>query len=356
MSAQRTVNYSDIDRILLVRTDRIGDVLLSTPVAAAIKAVKPEMHVALLARNQTKIIGERNPSIDNVLTIDNPDGSKRPFTDITSLIRKEKYDCAVVLHPTLYLAVLLVFARVPLRAGTAYRFYSPLFNLRHPEHRKVSLKHEVEYNLGLLAPLNIPCSEPEFQFDIYDDDREGADQVLREINIEANDRFCVLQPGTGGSSMTWPPHFFAETGILLKEQFNIEPVVHWGPGEEDRARKVCDTGGGSVRMLPRVLTLSELAALLQKALFILGPDTGVLHLANSVGTRMICLYPPSWYMSSRRWGPYGIPESMIISDAPESSVRNLTEEAREKIMQRITPQMVVEAAGKIKIIDKMDNL
>ena len=47
---------------------------------------------------------------------------------------------------------------------------------------------------------------------------------------------------------------------------------------------------------------------------------------------------------------------MIISDAPESSVRNLTEEAREKIMQRITPQMVVEAAGKIKIIDKMDNL
>jgi len=122
-------------KFLVIRTDRIGDVILTTPVASAIKRFIPDAQVTLLCRQETAIFGERNPDIDTVVTIDK-EGENKPFFELVKYLRNDKYDCAIIVHPTFQLAVIAAAAGIPIRVGTGYRFYSFLFTHRRYEHRK----------------------------------------------------------------------------------------------------------------------------------------------------------------------------------------------------------------------------
>jgi len=343
----RRIDMSKILRFLLVRTDRIGDVALAMPVASAIKADRPDAHVALLARSYTRIIGERNPDIDEVITIDNEDGSLRNFSELVRCIRQKQFECAVVIHPTFYCALLPACARIKVRIGTAYRFYSSLFNYRHREHRKISEKHEVEYNLGLLKPLKISCSDPQFKFELNNNDKELAENALREAGIESGSRFCVINPGCSGSSYNWQLESYGETASLFVEELKLPVIVTWGPGEEAIADGVVHHSSGKVLKLPEVLPLPAQAALMQKADFVLAPSTGILHLANAIGAEVIGLYPPIPSLSPRRWGPYGKLENTIVPESNSNLFSIKIRKLGQDCMKLITPAMVLLAAQKV---------
>ena len=159
--------YTNLRSFLLVRTDRIGDVMLSTPVATSLKSVVPEARISLLCSRATAIIGERNPDIDTIINYDSDSGIVRPFLELRKELRSKAFDCVVVIHPTFRLALLMWSAGIRVRIGTGYRFYSWLFNRKHYEHRKVSEKHESEYNINLLETIGVPVSIPEFKFSLY---------------------------------------------------------------------------------------------------------------------------------------------------------------------------------------------
>jgi len=330
-----------------VRTDRIGDVLLSMPVAAAIRAAVPGAHIALLARSATAVIGERNPAVDAVVTVDDERGRRRSFFEMARLIKRGSYDCAVVLHPDFRTAFMLAYAGIPVRVGTAYRFYSFLFNYRHREHRKISLKHEAEYNLGLLAPLEIPYDQPQFQFEIYPDDLRQADEALFSCGIKKGGGFCVIHPGSGNSAMDWPAESYAAAAALIGSDLRIRSVITWGPGERELAETVAGRAGGAADALPESLPLPAVAALLGRALFVLAPSTGILHLAHIAGTPVIGLYPPVRHASPRRWGPYGSPENTLVPPVENDREYKRMKSLDAACMKRITPEMVLQKARSI---------
>ncbi|MFC1477305.1 glycosyltransferase family 9 protein [candidate division KSB1 bacterium] len=337
------IHHKDLHRFLLVRTDRIGDVILSTPVAAALKTAFPHAHITLLARDLTRVIGERNRWIDRVITLEgDPDGGQN-FFDLVSILRKESFDCAVVLHPTLRLAALLYFAGIPYRIGTAYRLYSFLFNVRHREHRKISTRHEVEYNLGLLEPLNVSVSEPQFHFDINDEDNKTAEEILGRLPADVRTQFCVVHPGSGGSAADWPTESFASACELFSRELHIPSIVTWGPGEQSHAEKIAETSGGAAVMLPDILPLPALAALLKRAVFVLAPSTGILHLANVAGSPVIGLYPSVPHMSPRRWGPFGQLENALVPETGDAVGKGSGSAA----LDTISPEKVFDTARRI---------
>lgn len=343
----QSYNYTKLRRFLIVRTDRIGDVILSMPVAFAIKQAVPEAHVTLLCRRLTAVIGERNPAVDSVLTLDTDNGRRRTFFELAHIVRTGNFDCAIVVHPTFYLAFLLAWVKIPVRVGTGYRFYSFLFNRRHYEHRKESVKHEVDYNLGLLKPLDFSIPPPVFQFEITAEDRKLASAALRETGISPDEPYCVVHPGSGGSAMDWSPDFYAAVSNLFVRELHVKVVISWGPGEKILAEKVKQITEKNVHLLKNDLSLPVLAAVLSDAEFLLAPSTGILHLANMVGTPVIGLYSPIKHESPVRWGPYGHQEMTLVPNIDDSPTRKGKKYRHLNCMELITPEMVLSSAEKI---------
>lgn len=334
------------NKFLIIRTDRIGDVILTTPIASAIKQFVSDAHVTLLCRQETAIIGERNSDIDNVVTIDEK-GKNKSFFRLARDLRTENYDCAIIVHPTFQLAFLAVAAKIPVRIGTGYRFYSHLFTNRRYEHRKESVKHEVEYNLGLLEEINISQSKPEFKFEIKESDKEAANNTLKELGLQKDDRYCVVHPGSGGSAMDWPLKFYSIACDLISSEFDIPVLVSWGKTENDLAKKLVMQSKKNVIALPGILSLPELAALLEKAEFLLAPSTGILHLGHIVGTEVIGLYPPIPHESPVRWGPFGKEDNMLVPDKKKCSECNGGNCRKISCLELITPALVLNSAKKI---------
>ena len=110
-------------RYLVIRTDRIGDVVLSTPVLTAIKNAFPDAHTTMLISSYTADVISGHPDLDCFLT-DNRAG----FFELLKRVRAFQFDVALVLHPSLRLALLCWLAGIPRRIGTGYRLYSFLFN------------------------------------------------------------------------------------------------------------------------------------------------------------------------------------------------------------------------------------
>src|SRR5512140_340077 len=119
---------------------------------ARLRQCFPEASPAMLLQRYTGAIVEGHPHAGTLLWYDDNDGLV-PFRVMLTTIRAQRFDAVVLAHPTFRLALLMWLARIPVRVGTGYRFYSILFNRRVFEHRKDARRHELEYNMNLLAEL-----------------------------------------------------------------------------------------------------------------------------------------------------------------------------------------------------------
>ena len=291
--------------ILLVRTDRIGDVVLSMPAARFIKARLPQARVSFLTRAYNAPLAELAPDIDEVLV--------DPEAGVGGLARQlaaKRFDAAVLLHPTGRLALALWTAGIPVRAGTAYRLYSLLFNRRVRQHRRHSLRHELEHNVDLAAQgLGLPSAgQPDYPPPRLDIPIGLAAAVTAKVglNVEGGQRsLIVVHPGSGGSARDWPLERFAKLiDALQDEKPEFTVAVTLGPGEE-ALRGELEPRLTKKPAWVTGLDLKELAALLSRAKLIIANSTGPLHIATAVGAKALGLYCPMVPCHPKRWGPYG---------------------------------------------------
>ena len=299
---------------MLVRTDRIGDVILSLPVVALLKDIYPDCRVTFLAREYTAPLIKLSKQVDEVI---NDDGRMSAF-ELAKRLKAYRFDVAVLLHPTGRLAWALRLARISLRVGTSYRAYSILFNRRIRQHRKFSLKHELEHTLELVkGGLGVTYyADKKYLPEIFipPDLKEQTVKKLAGV-IDINQPFIAVHPGSGGSARDWPVKYFAELlDRIQKSEFRnqkIKAAVTLGPGEEhlkEELQSYLKTEPAWVSGL----SLSELAAFLSQADLLIANSTGPLHIGTAVKTKVIGLYCPMIPCHPKRWGPYGPGHSSLI--------------------------------------------
>lgn len=295
---------SEQRRILVIRTDRLGDVVLTLPVLPLLREWYPDAYLAMLLSRYTGEIVKGNPSL-NAIIWDDTDGRPKPIGQLVKELRSYRFSSVVVVHPTARLAWLVARAGIPERIGTGYRAYSVLFTRRVFEHRKDARFHELEYNLHLLRALR-----PEFsaegivpRFDIRIDPDAAARVHGLLAGTPPERPLIVLHPGSGGSAKDWPAESFASLAAQLAAQDQYRLAVTGGKGEQDLVRAVADAGKTTL-VFSGTLTLPELAALCAEAKVMVANSTGPLHLAAAVGTRVVGLYPQITGLSPARWGPY----------------------------------------------------
>lgn len=306
----------NIRRILLVRTDRLGDVVLTLPMLPALRTCFPDAHIAMLLRHYTGDILRGNPYADELLWYD--DGAHLiPFRTMVRTLRERRFDAVVVVYPTLRLAWLMFRSGIPVRVGTGYRSYSLLFNRRVYEHRKDARRHEVEYNLRLLERLGCtPAASPEFRLQVTPEEHAVVARVLREAGTDPDRPLVVLHPGSGGSAREWGDANFARLAARLAGSGDVQVVVTGGPAEQGRAEAVAAAAAGSARNIAGLLTVRELAALLSRTAVFVSNSTGPIHIAAAMGAAVVGFYPQHPAMSARRWGPWTDRKVVFTPDRP----------------------------------------
>ena len=305
-------------RLLIVRTDKIGDVTLSLPVVSALKRIFPDSSVDMLLSPLTGELVSGHPHVSEIVADEEKGIHKNlsGFLRLVALLRSRKYHLAVLLHPTFRLALALFLAGIPRRIGSGYRWYQFLFTDKIYEHRRSALKHEVEYNLNMLYSLGGEVEHVRFNIRVLPEAIRKIDSRLRQSGLKSSERFIILHPGSGGSARDWPAHKFAELGDSLMNELNFGVIL---TGNRDEAALVSEV---SRRMKQKPLletcdlTLKEYIALIQRSHLFVSNSTGPMHIAAAIGTPVIALFPPIVHCGPRRWGPYGKGHRVIMPRVP----------------------------------------
>jgi len=340
------VLLSEPRRILIVRTDRLGDVILTLPMLSLLRSRYPEAVLGMLLNSYTGQLVRGHPHADLLLWYDR-DGMPRPGNELLQELRRNAFDAVFIVHPTPRLAWLMFRARIPVRVGTGYRFYSSLFTHRVFEHRRNANFHELEYNIRLLNALDPALVEdqidPDFGISVDPDAARGVRDRLSEAGVHADERLVVLHPGSGGSARDWPVGRFAELARRLNDVAGVRIGVTGGVKENAVVNRVVSSvPGGRAVAFPGTLTLPELAALLDRASVVVANSTGPLHLAVALGTPVVGIYPQLTPMSARRWGPYTRAKRVLVPDAP-ADCRECARSERCRCIETITIDQVLHA-------------
>jgi heptosyltransferase-3 len=292
------------DRLLVSRSDKLGDLILAIPFVESLKLRYPDCSIEVLASLYASPVLENNNRIDRIVRVQNDQLQKDTLyrKDLRRRLKQANYKAVVALYPERLVSQLFYAVGIPHRIGTVGRFHSVYYNHRFLHSRKANLKHEAEYNLDFLAyfrpgqTVALPEVRP------TEKEIAAAQRLLFEAGI--NSPFVVLHPGSGGSAHTWPADRFLHLADRLSKE-ELQVVFTGSDQEGDRVKALAERSGLRVNTLAGRTDLRTLAAVLSLAATAVANSTGPLHLAAAVGTRVVGLYPSKAVMSPVRWGPLG---------------------------------------------------
>jgi len=289
-------------RVLISRTDRIGDVILSLPVASCLK--RHRFEVFYLVRSYTAPLLLYHPDIHGSLIIDG-----ECLKSLVNHLKQFKFDAVIALYPTPFLAFTFYLSKIPIRIGTAYRYYSLLFNKRVFIHRKKCEKHEVFYNLEMVEPLGVePLYSPPVLY-LTDDEKKWGIEVLSDIKRP----LVAIHPGSGGSADNWSyNHYELLTRLLINEGYGI--VITGKKGETETFQLLSSE---NILDLRDRTSLRELMAVIYASDLFVSASTGPMHIASALGIPTVSLFSSRAPINPKRWGPLHKKAKIITSNFVE---------------------------------------
>ncbi len=316
MPAVEKVDLKDGDRLLISRTDRLGDLVLALPFVETMKRRYPKCSIEVLASLYASPILENNPHVDRIMRVQNDMLRKDKLykKDLLHKIKLGNYKAVVVLFPERRISQLFHKADIPIRIGTAGRFHSLFFNVHLLHSRKSNKKHESDFNLDFLAFFKNGSIVYKPRVYLRDKELNNARRILAEAKVEFP--FVVLHPGSGGSAECWPISQFIELyGALDRAGVNV--VISGSEDEGEACDQIAREKGITLKKITGRTDLRTLAAVLSLSDVVVSNSTGPLHLAAALDTQVVGLYPSKTIMSPRRWGPLGNNDIVIVPETEE---------------------------------------
>jgi len=289
------INRSNIRKILLVRLDHLGDILMTTPAIRALRKSLPKAEIHLLVREDTLPAVELNPYLDRIITFNAPwtatGGNKATIKETLSLIgrlRRENYDCVVAFRADLREALLARFTGAPYRLGYGARgggfCFTHLADYEPDE-------HEIRRAINLLRPLGVGADGEEMDFIFSPEDMEKGESLLRKAAVKSGSKTVGIHPGAASPSKRWTQEGFARLGDLLIEG-GYQAIFLEAPGERGLIRSITGRMKNSPPVI-RDMTLKVMGALIRRLDCLVCQNSAPSHIAQAVGTRAVVLYGPT---------------------------------------------------------------
>ncbi len=276
------------ERFLLVRLSSLGDLVHTLPVIPALRSSFPNARIDWLVDRRWFPLIKLVDGIDEVIPLDR---SFSGYLACARRLRQAHYSCAVDFQGLYRSAVLVRLSGVEHRIGRdrsaarepgAARFYTD---------RVIPTgQHVADMNSSLAMRAGaVPQAEMQFPLHVPQNEAQRVRERLREKGIDA---YVVVSPGGGWKSKCWPPDRYGTLCSALWRRHGVHAVINVGPGEEDLGASVvrASTPAKPLALRPQ---LAELPALLAGARLVIGGDTGPLHLAAALGSRVVALFGPT---------------------------------------------------------------
>jgi heptosyltransferase-2 len=335
----------DMRRILITRTDRIGDVVLSLPAIKAVRLAFPDAYVGVMVQPRMADILKGNPYIDEIIIYDKRKQHKGILANINFIkwLKDKKFDTALILHSTKRVNMLCFLAGIPRRIGYA-RGKADFFLTDKIEYSKKSgEKHEAEYSLDILRHIGIRTEFSRPFIYVQDEDERWAGAVIKDMGIGAEEKFVVVHPGASCISKMWPLENFAKIGDMLIEDLKIKVMINLAPEQKGLGEKVRDMMKNSPIFFCDPTTLGGLAALFKKAGLVISNDSGPVHIAAAVGTPVISIFGRNQKgVSPTRWRPLG--DRVVAIHKDVGCIECLAHNCKKGFLclKAITPEEVFE--------------
>ncbi|MBN1353528.1 MAG: lipopolysaccharide heptosyltransferase II [Candidatus Omnitrophica bacterium] len=336
-------------KILITRTDRIGDVVLSTPAIKAVRDKYPEAYIAFMVRPESKEIVYGNPYLNEVIIYDKY-GKHRNFlsTFIFAIaLRKKRFDLAIMLHPTNRVHLVAYLAGIQERIGYD-RKWPFLLTKRMPHKKQEGKKHEFEYTLDILKFARIDAKDAKLFVPLAEKSIKRAEELLAEYHVGSGAPLVAVNPDASCPSKRWPARNFAVCCDRLAGKFKARIIILSGREGMKYANEVADKMTYEPVNLAGKTSIGEVAALLSKCALFISNDSGPVHIACAVGTPVIAIFgrkDPG--LSPARWRPLGYKDTVFHKDAGCSFCFAHKCDAGFKCLEAITPEEVFKAADKL---------
>jgi ADP-heptose:LPS heptosyltransferase len=299
-------------KVLVARTDKLGDVVLSLPVFEYIKTKKPDWEVQALVGPGALPLVENDPHLSAIWTYRDED-----LPVLAEKLGAERFDAAILLFFHRPLATILKRAKVRRRVGPLSKFWSWfLLNRGVWQNRSRVRHHERDYNIQLAQKLVGKGGEfPLPKIYLTDGQREIGRRFLRDEASSAA-QVVFVHPGSGGSALNWPPERFAAIANALVVRDGIQVFLTGSPEDRPVVESVSEFLEPEVKVIAEQFPLRDFLGVLSAGDLLVGPSTGPLHMAAALGLGVVGLYPPITTQSISRWGPLGPWSRALMPDSP----------------------------------------
>lgn len=311
-------------RLLAIRVDNMGDVLMTSPALAAIKQTLPAAHLTLMTSPGGAAATPHLPFIDATIGVrapwvKHPEGAVPTEPEaLAAEMSRGEFDAAIIFttytQSALPAAMLALLAQIPLRL--AYARENPYALLTHwvPESEPALVRHEVERQLALVASVGFTTSDARLRFRLRDDDVESIHVRLAEAGIDTRRPFIVVHPGASAPSRRYPPERFGAAVKLIGQRLPL-PVVFTGDADEAQLVDIARRHSGSevrTASLVGALSLGELAAVIGKSALLICNNSGPAHIAAALRIPVVDLYA----LTNPQHTPWRTASRVLNQDVP----------------------------------------
>ncbi|PYT09579.1 MAG: hypothetical protein DMF49_01720 [Acidobacteria bacterium] len=316
-------------RILVIRLGAVGDVVRTMPALPLLRRHDPRASISWIVEEGPSALLAGHPDLHEVIVLPRRSLAgllSSPGTVFSGIglasrfaagLRARRFDVALDFHGTFKSGLVSLASGALLRYG----FLPPgskegnrLFNNRHVT-LPASPVHRIDRTLAMVRATGAPADEVRVELPIAPRHRRRVEEWLGGWDAAGGSRI-VIYPGSSlrQSYKRYPRPYWVEVARQLTSNEGLSVAVAGGPGEEALVKEVADACAGRVRIAP-ALDLLELAELIRRCDLFIGPDTGPMHIAWAVGTRVVAVFGPTDPALNAPWGEG---HQVIYNGAPSS--------------------------------------
>ena len=297
---QNPIDWSKINRVLVVRLRSIGDTVLATPSLIALRRFLPDAQIDILLEDWVAPVLDGFDAVDNVLTVSK---EAKDRLKIARKIRRNKYDLAFNLHGGTTATFLIRASGAPHRVGYSYYQYSFLYNhllSSATDFWQQEKTHSAEQQLALLGFVGVPVEDkPKSRLFVTEKALNSIENNLKSKIQNPKSKIALLHPVAAFDTKQWATENFALVAEFLHEKsFQIVAVAT--PKEREVLENLKQMAKIPILIFDD-LTLPEITALASRAKIFIGNDSGIAHIAAAVQTPSVVIFGSS---NRTHWRPW----------------------------------------------------
>ncbi len=343
------------EKILCIRLDSLGDILMTTPAMRALKEDHPARRLTLLTSRSGASIAPLIPEVSETFVYDPPwmkasappRDSNMEFQMIESL-RQSGFDAAVIFttfsQSPLPAALMTFLAGIPLRL--AHCRENPYYLLTDWVHEidhvgQAKIRHEVRRQLDLVASVGCRTKNEHLSLAVPPTGLDTIDDCLEEAGLDVSQPWAIIHPGSTAPSRRYPPESFARVAQKLASSHGVQILFTGTEPETDLIESIREKMRTDSFSLAGKLGIGELAALISRTPLLISNNTGPVHMAAALETPVVDIYA----LTNPQHTPWMVPHRTLFHDVPcKYCYKSICPIGHHNCLRLVSPEDVVKAA------------